>query len=255
MQSLSNRLASFRLAIPLFVGLAGATSVHADTQTFSMGQPITEVEWFFQWTHHNGLYIQDGVTAYTRTIPPPKSFGYQFRFFDDGSGGSLAQTIDYGYATHPTAWNTNVRGMVHSIDVSYRDGLFGADGTVFQTGSVVWNSTTGEFFRALLNTPVDAVTPVSRTFLTPLDYCLMGPGDVCTAITSFGSGALHTGVVVRADGTNAAANFPGAQFYDFSATFRGVNAVPEGSATWMTALGLATCFAGSRLRNRRQRAG
>ncbi len=204
-----------------------ATHLPAATLTFSLAPPIDSNVYFFDWTHHNGLYDTEPVFAITGLSPDTKSFGYTFKVGE-------AQTIDRGFATHPGVWDTSVLGLVNSIDVSWVDQVYHANGSTFRMGSLVWNRSTSEFFAAFLNGPTSNLEAVN-TRLSPSDYCLLGRAGACAPVSSFGGGTLSTGFIIEANLTTEAGSEGAAVFQSFSATLSS-SAVPE-PGTWALSMG------------------
>ena len=179
--------------------LLTAPCLLADVVAYTYTPPNDPFSYFFtDWNHH-GLLIYDGVnTSVATLVPGTLGFGRAFPV-----AGLPLQT---GFSTLvANGWDTSVRGLVTSVDLQYSDFMFPntLNGTVMQSGSVIWNETTNEFFVSFRNGMTTNQEAVAATGLTPAgDYCLWQGPAPCSAITGFGAGILHPGFVLQADVSN-----------------------------------------------------
>jgi len=217
---------------------AAALTLHAAGMTVDL-TPTSTPGYFHSWYHHNGSFVTDPVVAFTIPPDPPPLFGYMFDV-------NSAQTIDRGFATDPSqVWDTALLREVAAIHVSWSDMIFRTNGATFRSGSVVWNTTTDEFFFSIRNNLTTNPEAVIATLTPAADYCRLENDGSCSAITTFGHGLLQFGFVIEADLTNEVtpagepqAVYPAAGFSEFTATVHGV---PEPS-TLFTAFAGAACF-------------
>lgn len=218
-------------ACSCLTGPAFSSTLQIDTSSWS--DPF--VYFLDNWQHHSGLYIE--------TDPVFPSY-FTFPNFNDNPGlqfdTALSQPVEFGLATNKVSvWDTALLGPVGTIRFVLQARVYSSEGAEVDLGALVFNSTTGEFFRAMVN-GLSSNWELADRLLMPADFCLMQTGGGCDAITGFGDGILQFGYAVRTDSTNEQQQYVEVEFDDANNfLIQATSAdVPEPSTMAMAGAGL-----------------